>query len=179
MLSTQHFLQIVYRVWNVYNDFLYLEDDARHYLTYKGVTRQDLAALRLVNRAFCRSASPWLNRHINPESSSSPAIPSLERFMRLSKSPYATYFCKIDFGFKKSLSSDAGTLYIEDLAECQSSLLIKFTNLRALEFHEPPSSLHLLQPAASAICDIDSSPLRSMPCINSCFEGARLGAILV
>lgn len=34
-------------------------------------------------------------------------------------------------------------------------------------------------PAAFSICDEDSSPLWSMSYIRLCFEGARLGAILV
>jgi hypothetical protein len=67
--------------------------------------------------------------------------------MKLSKSPYATYVYQIDFGFEKSLSSNAD-IYIEDLKECHPSLLVKFTNLKALEFHEPPSSLPQAQKTA-------------------------------
>jgi hypothetical protein len=37
----------------------------------------------------------------------------------------------------------------------------------------------LLQPAARAICDTDSSPLWIMSEISSCFEGAKFGAILM
>lgn len=131
----------------MYTEFLYLEDDARKYSTFKGGARRDLANLRLVNRAFCRSASPWLFRHINAECTSSLVTPSLERLIQLSKSPYATCVCQIDFGFKESLPSDAITLYIEALAEWHSSLLVKFTNLRALGFHEPPLSLPQAQRA--------------------------------
>ena len=35
----------------------------------------------------------------------------------------------------------------------------------------------LLQPAAYAICDADSSPLWIMSELKSCFEGAKFGAI--
>ncbi|KAJ5607072.1 hypothetical protein N7537_003691, partial [Penicillium hordei] len=147
-IPTEIYDHIVHLVWNVYNEFLYLEDDARNYSIIGGGARRDLANLRLVNRAFCRSASPWLFRHINAECTSSLVTPSLEQIMRLSKSPYATCVCQIDFGFKESRQSDASTLYIEDLAERHSSLLIKFTNLRALGFHEPPLSLPQAQRAA-------------------------------
>lgn len=50
-------------------------------------------------------------------------------------------------------------------------------NIRILE--EILSMVLLLQPAASAICDIDSSPLRIISLISSCFEGARFSAVLV
>lgn len=39
--------------------------------------------------------------------------------------------------------------------------------------------LRILQLVAFAICDEDSSPLWCMSYISLCFEGARLGAILV
>lgn len=43
-------------------------------------------------------------------------------------------------------------------------------NVRILE--EILRMVRLLQPAAFAICDIDSFALRRMPNISSCFEGA-------
>lgn len=119
-------------------------NEASHYSISKGDTRQDLIALRLVNRAFCLSASPWLFRHINAESRSSTKSPSLEQLINLSKSSCAKYVCKIDFGFKdrsSSIDNALHTLYIHDLAEFNASFLVQFTNLRALGFNKPPSSL--------------------------------------
>lgn len=64
--------------------------------------------------------------------------------MKLSKSPYAAYVCQIDFGFNVGWRHPTDSpipLYIEDFFGCLSSCLVKFSNLNALEFHEPPSCL--------------------------------------
>lgn len=88
----------------------------------------------------------------------------LERLIQLSKSPYATYVRQVDFGFTESLPPSASTLYIKDLAECYWPLLIKFTNIRALEFHEPPSSLP--QSQRESYMDTVISILRYLPLPN-------------
>lgn len=164
MLNVKLFSQIVYHAWNAYNEFLYLEDDAKHYSITRSKIRQDLAALRLVNKPFCRSASSWLFRHIDARSTfyeSYPNIPPLERLIKLSKSSFAVHVCQIDFGFCDSAGKTTNALYIEDLVGILSSCLVRFPNLRALEFHEPPSSLS--QDQRRAYMDTVVSTLRYVP----------------
>lgn len=87
--------------------------------------------------------------------------------MKLSKSPYAVYVRQIDFGFQETGSESTAytaALYIEDLFGCLSSCLIKFFNLAALEFHEPP--LGLSQEQRRAYMDAVSSTLRYVPLSN-------------
>lgn len=87
--------------------------------------------------------------------------------MKLSKSPYALDVRQIDFGFKETGShspTNSAALYIEDLFGCLSSCLIKFSNLAALEFHEPPSELS--QEQRRAYMDAVTSTLRYVPLPN-------------
>ncbi|KAJ5950122.1 hypothetical protein N7454_001706 [Penicillium verhagenii] len=135
---------IVYHVGNEYSPFIYyIEHVARHF-AISSESRKNLALLRLVNWGFCRSASPWLFRHINAQSVTYPSteISALERLINLSKSHYATHVDQLDFGFARNYASTdrpVDSLYIKDLAEFYSPLLVKFTNLKALVFTEPPS----------------------------------------
>jgi hypothetical protein len=125
-------------------------------------------ALRHVNKAFYRSASSWLFQHIDARCSSSGTIPSLERLMKLSNSLYSEDVRQIDFGFRDtssySLSNAVNALYIEDLFGCLSSCLIKFSNLTALEFHEPPSGLS--QDQRRSYIEAVVSTLRYVPLSN-------------
>lgn len=141
MLSVKSSLQILYHVWNAYNELSYEAGDTRHYHISRSQSQQDIAALRLVNRAFCRSASPWLFRHIKARSRSYPKIPPLERLMKLSTSPYAVHVCEIEFGFGQNESRSTNALYIEHLVGILALCLDRVSNLKALKFLEPPSSL--------------------------------------
>lgn len=106
-------------------------------------TRRRLAALRLVSKGFCYSASARLFRHIIIEADSSSQKPSpLARLLELSNSPYAVYVRQVDLRFEGTFSTDKShSLYVEDLAGLLSCCLARFPNLSALEFHGPPSSL--------------------------------------
>lgn len=87
--------------------------------------------------------------------------------MKLSKSPFALDVCHIDFGFKNTSYYDptnTAALYIEDLFGCLSSCLVKFSNLAALEFHEPLSGL--AQEQRRVYMDAVASTLRYVPLIN-------------
>jgi hypothetical protein len=117
-----------------------MEDDNRHYKSW-GYGRSTLATLRLVNRTFCRIASPWLFRHIILRFHRRRGIQPLSRLKRISKSRYAKYVHQIDIGFNSNISYAFDTtteLYIEDLAGLLPTYLRKFTNLKALEFEDPP-----------------------------------------
>ncbi|KAJ5475224.1 hypothetical protein N7539_008290 [Penicillium diatomitis] len=110
---------------------------ARYYCFRREVIRRDLAALRLVSRAFCSSASRWLFMHIIANSASHPSkTPPLTRLLRISQSPHAHHVRQIDIGFRTADES-----YVEDLSTNLSDLLVKFPNLAALEFDGPPSLL--------------------------------------
>lgn len=124
-------------------------------------------AMRLVNKDFYQSASSRLFQHIDARCSSR-TIPSLERLMKLSKSEYFVDVRQIDIGFRDdssySLSNAANALYIEDLFRCLSSCLVKFPNLAALEFHEPPSGLS--QVKRRSYMEAVVSTLRYVPLLN-------------
>lgn len=103
-------------------------------------------ALRLVNKPLCRSAAPWLFRHIDVRCSSSETVSSLTRLLRISRSPHCLDVRQIDIGFQsdvnpRSFANSADSLYIEDLFGSLSFSLMKCCNLMALEFHEPPGCL--------------------------------------
>lgn len=82
--------------------------------------------------------------------------------MKLSNSSYAAYVCHIDLEFENATRSadTANALYVEDLARLLSSCLVKFTNLKALEFHKPPP--HLCQERRRIYIDTVISPLRDV-----------------
>ena len=63
-------------------------------------TRRRLAALRLVSKAFCYSASARLFRHIIIEADSSSQKPPLARLLELSNSPYAVYVVRSTFDLR-------------------------------------------------------------------------------
>lgn len=86
--------------------------------------------------------------------------------MKISQSPYALHVCQLDFGFDKfsSTTKTADLSYIEDLSGCLSSLLVRFPNLAALEFNEPPSSVPQVQ--RKLYMDTVASVLRYVPLPN-------------
>lgn len=122
-----------------------MEDDARHYKSFGGA-RQNLAALRLLNRTFCRCASPWLFRHIDARHKHQANMLPLERLGKISQSKYAKYVRQIDIGFTPNIvyagdKLDGCVLYTEDFRGLFQSYLARFPNIKALEFHEPPSAM--------------------------------------
>jgi hypothetical protein len=124
--------------------------------------------LRYVNKSFSRSASSRLFQHIDAWCSPPGIIPSLERLMKLSNSPYSVHVRQIDFGFRYtsaySLADAVNALYIEDLFGCLFSCLIRFPHLAAIEFHEPPSSLS--QDQRRSYVEVIISTLHHVPLSN-------------
>ncbi|KAL2819665.1 hypothetical protein BDW59DRAFT_164992 [Aspergillus cavernicola] len=112
----------------------------RQYETF-GDARKQLGILRLVNKTFSSGASPRLFRHIIATVSESQGSP-LERVVHLSNSPYGAHVRQIDVGFAcfGDHCPEISPLYAEDLAEVLSSCLVKFPNIRALRFQDPPPS---------------------------------------
>lgn len=144
LFSRLKLLQVIFHIQNVWA-FVCCIDECRHYAIASPDIRRELAALRLVNRTFCDSASVVLFRHIVALATSSPDSRPLERLTELANSRYASYVCHLELGFRDIMkfSTSPSISYIEDLAGLLSSCLIKFTNLRALQFREPPSCLPL------------------------------------
>ena len=144
-ISTNSSLQIVYYFWNEHGGEASWEEDARHHRPIRSNCRRDIAALRLVNRDFCLSASRQLFRHIGAMFTPFWDTSPLERLTKIPKSPYAMYVRRIDFGFqwKISAKNSGDALHIEELAGTLPSLLVRFPNLGGLDFHPPP--LHLPQ----------------------------------
>ncbi|EYE96844.1 uncharacterized protein EURHEDRAFT_401268 [Aspergillus ruber CBS 135680] len=80
---------IIFHVQNKDNErFLSWQDDPRNHTLLDSETRRDLEALRLVDKAFCRSASSWLFRRVVARHGSSNSL-ALEQLVKLSNSPYA------------------------------------------------------------------------------------------
>lgn len=127
---------VLYRNWT---------HECRHYNTWDHERHRRLAILRLVNKAFCHSASPRMFRHIIARYHSTRKDLALFRLREISNSPYAINVCQIDIGFPAFQNQRPDTVttrtYVDDLAGLLSSCLVRFPNLRSLEFHEPPLSL--------------------------------------
>ncbi|RAL14323.1 uncharacterized protein BO97DRAFT_412644 [Aspergillus homomorphus CBS 101889] len=107
--------------------------------------RHHLATLRLVNRAFCRSASPRLFRHLRvtaKSAQSKTAESPLVGLVELSHGPYADYVRQIDIGLEDTEHSDEFcAMFLEDLAGLLPSCLSRLPKLRALDFQGVPASL--------------------------------------
>jgi hypothetical protein len=123
--------------------------DSRRYRVPAYQYRQDLANVRLVNKALCKSASPRLFQHIVAKYSSNPRSSPLQRLRRLSASSYASYVLHIDLGVHSddyySKESDM-SLFAEDMAGLLSPCLASFPNLRSLDFacsHRPEAPVPL------------------------------------
>lgn len=125
-----------------------VENEANSSYPYKGFNSRrnevrHLAALRLVNRGFCASASPQLFRHIVaicvPLQKESP----LTRLVGVSNSPYAKYVERIEVGFRLFENSGVEplSLYLDDLAGVLPGCLDRLPNINAVELHDTPSSL--------------------------------------
>jgi len=137
-------MQIIFHTQHEYDQYAEREHDSRHYYVKGKGVRRELAKLRFVCKVFCRSASIWLFRHIDARPNASNTIPSLERLERISKSPYAVHVRVIDFGFYTTLPRDI-TAYVEDLKSLLPPCLIRFPNLKALNFGEAPGYLTRLE----------------------------------
>lgn len=162
MLGSKCCPQIIFHVQNKDNErFLSWQDDPRNHTLLDSETRRDLEALRLVDKAFCRSASSWLFRRVVARHGSSNSL-ALEQLVKLSNSPYAACVCQIDLRFENATRSvdTADAFYGEGFVTLLSSCLVKFTNLKALEFHEPPPKL--CQEQRRLYIDTVISPLRGM-----------------
>ncbi|PYH78057.1 hypothetical protein BO82DRAFT_292213, partial [Aspergillus uvarum CBS 121591] len=107
--------------------------------------RHQLATLRLVNRAFCRSASPRLFRHLRVVAKSAQSKTSespLVGLVELSHGPYADYVRQLDIGLEDTEhSEDFCSMFLEDLAGVLPSCLCRLSKLKALDFQGVPGSL--------------------------------------
>ncbi|RAK74459.1 uncharacterized protein BO72DRAFT_450703 [Aspergillus fijiensis CBS 313.89] len=107
--------------------------------------RHQLATLRLVNRAFCRSASPRLFRHLRVVAKSAQSKTSespLVGLVELSHGPYADYVRQLDIGLEDTEHSEEFcSMFLEDLAGVLPSCLCRLPKLKALDFQGVPGSL--------------------------------------
>ncbi|QKX58607.1 uncharacterized protein TRUGW13939_05732 [Talaromyces rugulosus] len=143
-VSTEIYDLITFYVENIENTGLHFgQEDPRRYNIRGSGSKQMLANLRLVSKAFCMSVSPRLFRHVVAElySSSRTGHSPLVRLIEISKSRYAIYVRQIDFRFYSYSSGSADRPDVEDLAGILPPCLVRFTNLRALTFDKPPSDL--------------------------------------
>ncbi|KAL7930851.1 hypothetical protein V8C35DRAFT_311525 [Trichoderma chlorosporum] len=96
--------------------------------------RKTLSTLRLVNKAFCQSATPRLFKHmIATFRNKSP----LTKLRELSSSPHAVYVRRVCVGIDGWSSyspSPQISIYAEDLSGLLSSCLARFPNMSCLEF---------------------------------------------
>jgi hypothetical protein len=143
-----------------------VEDNSRRYVVRGYESRRRLAALRLVSKAFCSSASPRLFRHIIATVSSFRKVSPLVRLLELCNSPYAVYVRQIDLGFQSFDNSthESSSLYVEDLAGLLPCCLVRLPNLNALEFRGPPSSLP--QEKRRVFINTVVAALRYVPLLN-------------
>lgn len=123
-----------------------MEDDSRHYKSF-GSARRNLAALRLVNRTFCRCASPWLFQYVDARHKHQADMLALERLKKISQSKYAKYVRQVDIGFTPDIVYAGDTLddcviYVGDLQGLLGTYLARFPCIKALEFHEPLPALN-------------------------------------
>ncbi|PYH41640.1 uncharacterized protein BP01DRAFT_360132 [Aspergillus saccharolyticus JOP 1030-1] len=117
----------------------------RQYMIPSDELRHQLATLRLVNRAFCRSASPRLFRHLRVVAKSSQSKTSqspLVGLVELSHGPYADYVRQVDIGLEDDTehSEEFCSMFLEDLAGVLPSCLHRLPQLKALDFQGFPGS---------------------------------------
>ncbi|KAJ5889429.1 hypothetical protein N7504_010239 [Penicillium tannophilum] len=106
-------------------------------------SRQDLAALRLVNKVFKATASRWLFRHLNAKSKREdpPKTSPLKSVLKLLKvNECAKHIRFIGFGMD-SICTRTNTRYVQDLRKYLIIILEDTPHITGLEFHEPSSLL--------------------------------------
>lgn len=165
MPGTESFyLQIAFHVENegifIDKDWKY---DYRHYTIWDSEVQQRLRDLRLVSRAFCRSASARLFRHIIMNLFADENTARLLALREISESPYNIYVRQITFHFDglSVLEQDAKQSYVEDVAGLLSSCLARFPTLKSLEFCSAPTNL--TPEMKSAYFDTIAAALRYVP----------------
>ena len=79
---------------------------------------QNLAALRLISKAFCDNASIWLFWHIDARSDSSSKNPPLERFMKIPGCSMSIYLKQ------KTIEPDMACLQLASSGFCFASEVI-------------------------------------------------------
>ncbi|PCG90916.1 Hypothetical protein PENO1_096700 [Penicillium occitanis (nom. inval.)] len=104
-------------------------------------SRRQLAKLRLVNKAFCPSASRHLFRHIvirlYSRTATIMAFPPLVRLKEISRSPLAHHVRELEFGFEGTPNRVDDRPYLEDFVGMLSPCLAQLTNLKELSFEKP------------------------------------------
>ncbi|RAO69210.1 uncharacterized protein BHQ10_005222 [Talaromyces amestolkiae] len=103
--------------------------------------RRQLAKLRLVNQAFCPSATRHLFRHIvirlYGRASTIRAFPPLVRLIEISKSPLAQHVRELEIKFEGPSNRVGDRPDLENFAAILSPCLARFTNLKKLSFETP------------------------------------------
>ncbi|RMJ23013.1 hypothetical protein PHISP_06127 [Aspergillus sp. HF37] len=136
--------------------------DYRHYTILDSEAQQRLRDLRLVSKAFCRSASARLFRHIITNLFCDRNTANLLALREISESPCNIYVRQIGFEFDGYSVHEhvPKTSNVEDVAGILSSCLARFPALKCLEFLDAPN----LQPELkSAYFDTVAAALRYVP----------------
>ncbi|OQE31381.1 hypothetical protein PENSTE_c001G00640 [Penicillium steckii] len=132
-------------------------------------SKESLALLRLVNKAFCHSASARLFRNmvaLVDQSCHTTKLPSLSRLMSLVASPYAQYLQQLDIGYTEYSYSKADVeIYMEVLSNLLSSFLWRLPNLKTISFNCPRTP-NLFYESSRAGIDSILRSLRYVPLPN-------------
>ena len=104
-------------------------------------SRQRLSLLRLVNQAFCQSATPRLFRRVR---ATYPGIhlknkgQHLARMLKISKSTHACYVCHVEVGIDSTWKTEPGyEEYLQDLSVLLPLCLSHFPNVTTLSVRGP------------------------------------------
>lgn len=126
------------------------------------MSRKTLCTLRLVNKAFFRSASPRLLRHVDARANrGNPRL--LEGLQQLRNSPWAVYVRQLDIGFD-FFARESSYAYAENLSRILPPSLARLPNLAALELHGV--NISLPEEVVDGFMDTVATTLRIVPLPN-------------